>query len=301
MNQQTNDSILLSFKPAAIATLANRHAIKDLEVFFTSLQLWSSNELPPVYLYCCSKVVEYLDKHQPYKGPLFCRVILDSYSDLTRKQMEQLPSVEGKRTLFHEFTEEKCGLMEWAYKSLPEEKQQQGVLFCDADICWLGPIPSILSGKTLGLSPHMIHEKDEALYGMYNAGFFWTNQSQFSSAWKMACKTSRFFEQAALETLFDFTPEEECFTFGPEVNYGWWRMFQSPNGLEQQKKQWLIRRDESQSTAGLYINGKSVVCIHTHWKTQDAVTHRFNTWILEKLEKLKGQTKIRLLLKTIHE
>jgi len=233
--------------------------------------------------------------------------MLDSYSNLTRSQMERLPSIEGKRTLFHEFTEEKCSLMEWAFKSvwasdtIPENQKKQGVLFCDADICWLGPIPSIPQGKTLALSPHMIHEKDEERYGMYNAGFFWTNQPHFPHAWRLACKSSRFFEQAALETLSDFTSEEECYTFGTEINYGWWRMFQSPNGLEAQQASWSMHRDEKQSHSGLHVNGKPVVCIHTHWKTTDTVTNKFNRWILEKLEKLKSQSKVSILLKTIRE
>ena len=46
----TIDTSIL-FKPAVIAILANTQAIPDLEVFFTSLQLWN-NELPPVYMYC---------------------------------------------------------------------------------------------------------------------------------------------------------------------------------------------------------------------------------------------------------
>ena len=141
----------------------------------------------------------------------------------------------------------------------------------------------------------MIRESDEALYGMYNAGFFWTNQPHFSSSWKLACKTSRFFEQAALETMSDFTPEEECHTFGEEVNYGWWRMTQSPKGLQAQQAAW------SASDTGLCVNDIPLVCIHTHWKTSDTVTNQFNRWILEQLEKLKHQPTIRTLLAIIQE
>jgi len=220
----TEDTSIL-FKPAVLAILANTQAIPDLEVFFTSLQLWNT-DLPPIYMYCCSKTLDYLDKKQPYKGPLVCRVMLDSYSTLTRAQMERLPSVEGLSNLFHDFTQEKCSLVEWAYKHIPEDKKEQGVLFCDADICWLGSLPCIPKGKQLGLSPHMIRKEDEALYGEYNAGFIWTNQSAFSTLWKQACKSSRFFEQAALEVLADNTSNQELHLFGEEINYGWWRMYQ---------------------------------------------------------------------------
>jgi len=272
------------FKPAVIAILANTQAIPDLEVFFTSLQLWNS-ELPPVYMYCCSKTLEYLDKKKLYRGPLTCRVMLDSYSSYTRSQMERLPSVEGLSNLFHDFTQEKCGLVEWAYKHIPDDKKEQGVLFCDADICWLGPLPSIPKGKVLGVSPHMIRKEDEALYGEYNAGFLWTNQSTFPKVWKQACKTSRFFEQAALEVLADNTPDEELYIFGETINYGWWRMYQSSNSIQVQQGAWSLNESNNsrEEPTGLYIHGIPVCCIHTHWITKDTITHRFNSWIFEKL------------------
>jgi len=294
MNQEIGTSIL--FKPAAIATLANQHAIEDLRIFFSSLQLWNT-ELPPVYLYCCSIVLDYLDKHTLYKGPLYCKVVLDAYSKLDRKSMEKLPSQNGLTNLFHDFTQEKCDLMDWALKSLPTDKVQQGVLFCDADLCWLGPLPSIPFGKTLGLSPHMIHPNDEVLYGTYNAGLVWMNDSAHPILWKQLCKHSRFFEQAALETLDDYTNEEQIHRFGQEHNYGWWRLFQSPNGLVHQKAAWSVHLSKSHS--GLCVGTIPVSCIHTHWNTNDFITKTFNHWIFEKLKHLRTNPKVELLIRDI--
>jgi len=228
----------------------------------------------------------FLSKLNPYKGLLEYKVVLDPYSNLTRQQMEHLPSLKGTRTLFHDFTEEKCGLIDWALQSLPLGEKQKGVLFCDADICWLGPIPSIPTGKTLALSPHMIRQEDEAKYGMYNAGFFWTNNPNFPSTWAMACKTSRFFEQAALESVWDFTIEQECMEFGQHVNYGWWRLFQSPNGLLLQKSRWSVKPDKDELHSGLCVQRVPLVCIHTHWNTNDPITNRFNQWVLEQLKQV---------------
>ena len=295
MNQETDTSIL--FQPAAIATLANRHAIDDLRIFFASLQLWNVN-LPPVYMYCCSEVLSYLDKEIPYKGPLFCKVVLDAYSKLDRSNMEQLPSENGLTNLFHDFTQEKCDLMDWALKSLPEHESEKGVLFCDADLCWLGPLPSIPNGKTLGLSPHGIHPNDEALYGTYNAGLVWMNDRAYPSLWKQACKHSRFFEQAALENLDDLTDEQQIYRFGQEHNYGWWRLFQSPNGIAYQKSKWSILQSKDHS--GLLVDKKPVSCIHTHWKTRDSMTMTFNHWMFEKLGAIRSSNpKVELLLNTI--
>ena len=255
--------------------------------------------LPTVFIYCCSKVKDYLDKKQPYKGKIQYKVVLEKYTDLTRQQMERLPSTKGLSNLFHDFTQEKCDLMEWALQSLPDDQKEKGVLFCDADICWLGPLPDLTVGKTLGLSPHMIRHEDSLLYGTYNAGFIWTNQDQMPLRWRNACKTSRFFEQAALEDLEDSTPENEVYIFGQEYNYGWWRMFQSSNPYEVQQKAWKIHRDTNQSHSGLCVNEVPVRCIHTHWKTKDHTTNQFNIWILDKLTLLKKQSNIRSLVEIL--
>jgi hypothetical protein len=297
MNQEQSTSILFQ-QPAAIATLANKHAIDDLRIFFASFQLWNT-ELPPMYLYCCSEVLEYLDKTNPYKGPLFCKVMLDSYKGMNRQQMEHAPSQSGLSNLFHDFTQEKCDLIDWALKSLPEDVRKKGVLFCDADICWLGPLPSIPSGKVIGLSPHKIHEMDETLYGTYNAGFVWMNTLSYPSLWKQACKISRFFEQAALENLEDATKDEEVYIFNDEHNYGWWRMFQSPDGLQTQTNRWTIQPSTTNVNSGLYLDKNPVSSIHTHWNTKDFITMTFNHWIHEKLKSNMTQSKVAALLTSI--
>jgi hypothetical protein len=301
-NTLSTSSILSSsiptIKPAAIALLANDAAIYDLSLFLASFQVWNL-ELPPIYLYCSSGVLSYLDKTEPYKGKLITKVVLDRYAKLTRAEMEQMPSTEGLSNLFHDFTEEKCGLVSWALTSLPEDVRLRGVLFCDADIFWLGQMPKIPEGKTLALSQHMIQQRDEDRYGMYNAGLLWTNVLTMPAAWKRACKSSRFFEQAALEVLADSTSEKELYEFGSEVNYGWWRMFQGTKSADVQKAAWSVKKDPEQTYSGLTVYGKPVSCIHTHWKPQDKVSLAFNLWILERLKGLKGQPKVQALLEIL--
>jgi hypothetical protein len=160
-------------------------------------------------------------------------------------------------------------------------------------------MPFLPRGKTLALSPHMIRKEDEALYGEYNAGFFWTNQPTFAANWKKACKTSRFFEQAALETSADSTREEECYFFGPEVNYGWWRMFQSSNPPTIQQATWSIQDYRTEYYTGLCVNTNLVCCIHTHWRTKDRITAEFNAWILKMLKSTYQTTKVRTLLELL--
>ena len=268
-----------SILPGAIATLANVSAWEDLKIMLGSLEIYTPNP-PPVYIFCCSKVMEAL-KTLEYNGTIYTRVVLNVYEQYNRAQMERLPSKRGLSNLFHDFTQEKCDLMEWALDA--SQEKDKGILFCDADICWLGPVPSIPLGKTLALSPHMIHKRDEKRFGEFNAGFLWTNDASLPSVWRDLCKTSRFFEQAALEDLSDQTLESEFYRFPETVNYGWWRMFQSPNGLDHQQSVW------SCNTSGLTVKNQTVVCIHTHWITNDSVTSKFNTFIRRHLEELRAK------------
>lgn len=289
------DSIFV--KPAAIALLANNQAIDDLNLFLQSLLLWEE-EAPPLYIYASESVKLWLHIQwiSLYPGSVFIKSALEPYENLTRQMMEQAPSKKGLSNLFHDFTQEKCDLVEWALKSLPESDKSRGILFCDADIFWLGGLPSIPQGKTLGLSPHMIRKHDESKYGTYNAGFLWTNDTTMPSLWREACKHSRFFEQAALEEVRAKTSGDEVIEFEAQVNYGWWRLYQSSTPLEDQKKRWSFFRNASGLHSGLCLDGLPVCCIHTHWKTNDFTTQSFNKFITEKLKLLSSQPKTRKLL-----
>jgi hypothetical protein len=289
------DSSIL-FEPGAIALLANSNAIDDLELFLSSLQLWNST-LPPIYMFCTRKVQDWIPGK--YRGVIMSYPELEQYEGLDRQQMERMPSKKGRPNLFHDFTEEKCNLMRTALKDFlnkPQDKpQNQGVLFCDADLLWLAALPKIPEGVSVVLSPHMIHKHDEDKYGHYNAGLLWTNSVDVIAAWEEACKTSHFFEQAALEKLEIYKPA----LFPTQMNYGWWRMFQSPNGVKAQQDAWSIKRDAQQGHSGILVDGNPLICIHTHWKTTDRVTQLFNDWVASKLALLKSQSKVKMLLKKL--
>lgn len=290
MNQQTESSIL--FTPAAIACLANEEAYQDLCIFLDTLQCWNK-EIPPIYCFCSSKLQTMLEKrNKQYRGVIHFRACLDSYSGMNRSMMEQTPSQKGFPNLFYDFTVEKCALMKWALESLPESEQERGVLFCDADICWMGPLVTIPKGKTLALSPHMIRKRDEAHFGEFNAGLLWTNQLTMPDEWLDACSRSRFFEQAALEELADLTLEKHLHRFDETINYGWWRMFQSDVNPIQKQNQWVVDR---QSPCGISVNGKPLICVHTHFDTSDAITYKFNTFVKQFLQVGKQHEIIRIL------
>jgi hypothetical protein len=285
------------FEPGAICTLANEHALRDLELFLKTLSLWNEKP-PPIYLYCTKLVADALPGFK-YAGKIHTKQLLQPYEGLSRATMEKSESKKGYPNLFYDFTLEKCALLEWALKSLSTGNKQRGVLFCDADLVWLGPVPKIPAGKQLALSHHCIRKADELKYGIYNAGCLWTNDPEMPSKWLEESKTSRFFEQAALEDLVLQYKDNQLYKFGQEVNYGWWRMFQSDDTPQEKQVDWTIKRDPQQAHSGLLVQGVPLVCIHTHFKTEDYVTNLFNTYVKTKLQILKSQEKVKQILKWI--
>lgn len=286
MSGQSNSSIL--YRPAAIAVMGNEHAYDDLCIFLDTLQLWNE-DLPPIYCFCTKGLqMKIQTEMQRYRGMIYYRQDLEPYVALNRQTMEQMPSQQGLSNFFHDFTIEKCELMKWALESVPESEKERGVLFCDADIAWFGPLVQIPRGKTLALSPHMIRKRDEAKYGEFNAGFLWTNRPTMPEEWKVASKRSRFFEQAALEELADNTLEKDLYRFDETVNYGWWRMFQSDIDASVKQHQWVFETNTKYS--GICVNGKSLVCIHTHFKIDDYITKTFNMFVKQFLARGNGAT-----------
>jgi hypothetical protein len=283
-----------SFVPTAICTLANEFAIADLQLLFTSLELWNS-PLPDIYLYCDSEVSAWLSQKKRYKGTLVTKEALNKYTGLTRKDME------GRRgtlfqTLFGDFTAEKPLLFQWAFSQINSE--DTGLLFCDADICFLSSLPEIPKGTELALSPHMIRKRDTDKYGIYNAGFLWIKNSHIAELWFQLCKSSRFFEQGCLEDLKGLV--KNCYEFPIQINYGWWRMFQGEKSVDELRKEFSVFR-EGNKHSGICVQGKPLNSIHTHFfERTDMYTVDFNAYMLKWFQVLKtSQRNVNLLYKAI--
>lgn len=284
------------FEPAAIAILANENALDDLKLFFESLSIWNK-KLPSIYMFC-TKVVDLWSRGR-YGGMLYTKTVLEPYRLKTRKEMEFEPSQKGLPNLFYDFTQEKCDLVKWALEGLEENERKKGVLFCDVDLFWTAPIPKIPDGKSLALSPHFIRKHDEERFGKYNAGLLWTNDLSIPEIWKKACNTSRFFEQAALEEVEEKLSEHSIYFFGPQHNFGWWRLFQGIHSPDKEKERWSIHRDKEGNHSGLLVDKEILTCVHTHFKTDDFVTKEFNKWFVGQLNKVSSQPKVKALFKKI--
>ena len=270
----------------AVATLVNEFAITDLKVLMFTLELWNS-PAPTLYIFSDTKSAP-LVKAISYSGKVHIKEdALNAYTGLNRRDME---SRRGRifKTLFADFTAEKTALMSWALETEPN-----GVLFCDADICHLGPLPSIPDGTELALSPHMIRKSDTDRYGVYNAGYLWFKNPELATKWQELCKTSRFFEQGCLE---DLAKGLVLYEFPVQVNYGWWRLWQGTQSAATLQNEWGIFRGSEGS--GITVQKQPLQSIHTHWSEKsDKATSEFNTWVLSRLALLSSVKKTATLVR----
>ena len=273
----------------SIATLANYKALDDLKVFLFTLQLWNESTLPNVYIYCDKSISIFLETQPYYKGKIYKKTVLDKYEQYNRIELENM-SGEIYENRWVDLMCEKMNLIDWVFDS---EKE---VLFCDADICFMGELPEIPESTEIGLSPHYIRKMDENKYGTYNGGFIYSSSKNMTRLWRKATHTSRYYEQAALEEL------EKTYTiykFPTQNNYGWWRLLQGEESIDTLKVKWSIKRDKNSS--GISVENKPLLSIHTHWKTDDRATNYYNSFILEYFEKLKSVDKTKKLLKFLKD
>jgi len=150
-----------------------------------------------------------------------------------------------------------------------------GVWFLDADICFFGPLPVLPATATVGLSPHYIRKSDTDLYGVYNAGFVWLKDLSWVKVWRDAIPASRFFEQAALETVATMA-KDGLYQFDVNHNYGWWRMFQSSHSPAHQMELFGINRAVG---AGITVENLPLGSVHTHFLDRTGITDQFNLFM----------------------
>ena len=260
---------------SVICTLATESCLKDLQVFLFTLELYNKT-IPVVYILCdnfIEREIKQMGKHYIKSYPL-----LEKYGLIERRRMEGEPGSNYK-TKWEDFMMEKTTIMDMAFND------NKSIFFCDCDICFMGPMPTINdTNATLSLSKHYIRPIDQMRYGIFNAGFLWTNDPTIPEKWREAAKTSRYYDQAALE---DLEKVSSTYNFPKQINYGWWRMFQGTEPFAKLQSEWTISRSDP-DYSGIKVNGQQLLSIHTHWhETRDIVTIMFNKFVLSKLKILE--------------
>jgi hypothetical protein len=256
-------------------------AYTDFTVFVKTLELWHTD----VILYVgTDTTTESLINSLTSKLTIKTLVCMNYYTGKSRSDMEALPGIIYD-SLFKDYTYEKATILEYLW----EVENPQEVWFMDADIVHCGPLPVIPSNAILALSPHSIRTADEALYGKYNAGYFWLKDRTLLKKWKLAGHTSKFYEQTALESLA-LTVKHKLYEFPPQVNFGWWRMYQNKNpSTDIQNKFGINRTDQG---IGIRYDGVALQSLHTHSRDNTYSTNgQFNKWFLKFIDKFVSKHK----------
>jgi hypothetical protein len=263
--------------PSIIATLATGRAMQDLRIFLKSLEIFNPSP-PTVYIYCDTVVTTVNDFNYP--GKLVFKPVLDEYTLYTRQKMEKMPGKHFKN-LWFDFMAEKINLIQWVFEEESAAKEA-GVMFCDADICFTGPLPEIPDKTLLALSPHAICTADAKKYGYYNGGYLWMREARLATQWWDSCAGARFYEQSALEDLATAVKHEELYEFPVTENYGWWRLWQGVRTPSELVREWTT--DKKAGGSGITVNGARLGSVHTHFHEKgDMATRLFNEFVVKHL------------------
>jgi hypothetical protein len=276
--------------------VCGNEAFQDFIRFVRTLEVWHPGA--HLFIFTNAKTQPLFSKLSP-NAKLSLFTTMDAYEMYSRAEME---SLTGKTydSLFTDFTYEKANLVEFMLKntSTPEN----GVWLMDSDIIHLAPLPSIPAGASIALSPHYIREADCKLFGKYNAGFMWIKDESWLSLWREAGHTTRFYEQAPLEIVAaEAFKKDTLYEFPIQVNFGWWRMFQSSN--PPYKIQALFSIHRADESVGIRFDGAPLQSIHSHWSDQSSSANgAFNKWFNEFIEKMSHfHAPLRKLKKSLSE
>lgn len=272
--------------------VSGKEALADYNLFVSTLELWH----PDAVLYVFADSDTHVTK-KTKSGTLHVKqTALDAYKGKRRAEMEATPG-RIYDSLFKDYTYEKANVIEWMFEMQADRKLDSGAWFMDADIIHCAALPILSEDAVVALSPHYIRAADEAKFGHFNAGYMWFKDCKLLEIWKSAGFTSRFYEQAALEQVA-LAAGSNLHVFPPSVNFGWWRMFQSPISPPDQQKKFSVYRPDP--GIGIRYDGQMLQSIHTHWYQRDrSATHVFNDWFFRMSQILKSHKPMQQFLRIL--
>lgn len=246
----------------------------DFQIFVKTLAMWHTDA--ELFVFTDTATESHI---KAIKTPIkiHTRPTLTKYSDKDRKTMEAM-SGEVYATLWTDFMYEKAAVLQWIFEIYPTlaEGSGAGAWFMDADITFLAPIQAPPAWATVALSPHYIRTADEMRFGKYNGGYLWIKDQSLLEVWRVAGHSSHFYEQSALEAV-SCAAAGGLFEFPIQVNFGWWRMFQSSDAPPVIQSRFRFNRFDK--SIGLRYDDVPLQSIHTHWRDNTSVTGMFNLWI----------------------
>ena len=254
--------------PVVALIVTGDPTVQDFKVFVKTLEVWHPDA--QAYIFTDS---ETKDKLLEVKSRITInlKVCLDAYAGLTRSDMEARES-KSYDSLWTEFMYQKAEVLKWAFAT----SGAKGIWFNDADIVHAAPLPHIPDGTQIALSQHFIRAGDEARFGKFNGGYFWIADQTLLDVWVGAAGKSRFYEQAALEDVA--AAAKALYRFPPQVNFGWWRMYQGAEPPPAIQAKFSINRTDR--SIGLRYDGQPVQSFHSHMFDKGTGANGvFNQWL----------------------
>ena len=264
--------------PSSFATLATKSCAFELVGLLLSLSLFHPRA--KIFIMCDSVTKKKISEMTPQPNlKIIWEVALNKYTDLNRNLMEQ-------QGIFTDFLASKSKIM------LRALKESKDVLFLDSDIIVMNTLKGVKDKRKLGVSRQFVNDKILRETGEFNAGMIWTNSVDVCRDWIKYSKSSRYFEQAAIENLVE---KYSYFEFGEEYNVQCWRYYLNPNPeTEPFEKNISIGPDNM-----LLYKNEPFRCIHTHLR-DDRFT-AFNSLIISYLNKTKNYRLLMILSRTLNE
>ena len=263
-------------KPSSFCTVATKACQHELVGLLLSIAVHHPKS--KVYVLCDTSTEVFIKKITPQpKITIKWFAELDNYTNLNRQLMEQ-------QGIFLNFLMSKIDIMKKALK------YEKNTLFLDSDIVLFSPITDINRNKKIGVSKQYLVKQSLIETGYYNAGMLWTNSIEVCNDWKKFSRTSRYFEQAAIEDLVN---KYSHFEFGEESNVQSWRCYFNN---EKVNFETYFAID---SNSKIYYKNKELVCIHTHFR--DKRFRLFNNLIMKFLCKAKRYKELLIISRIIND
>ncbi|ORC85985.1 uncharacterized protein TM35_000311710 [Trypanosoma theileri] len=256
----------------SVCTMGTPECDDELCLFLRCLRVFHPDL--PVIVGCTSSMIDDRGRttSQAFSGFRMDKKIewvpcLDQYGSIDRTAMERQRGVwfPSRHT---DFMMEKANLMERALMLRVEHGGigTETVAFLDCDVVLLGELPRLPRGTVVALSPHRISRESEMLFGRYNGGFLAAADPLVLHEWRRAAQFSRYFDQAALESVacgFAATLHE----IPPQHNYGYWRLFQTRRGENplREGREFSIACVGPRRELTLCYEGAPLRSIHTHF------------------------------------
>lgn len=199
-----------------------------------------------VVVYCDTITRNYILESTPQPDLNIDWVIeLDKWSHLDRGAMERAGT-------WDEFMQIKTHALEYAINKYGDS------LCIDSDTIILDKLLVEDPTKQLGVSPQFITKEHVDRTGYYNGGMLWSSAPTLPSRWRANCVNSRYYEQAAIESL---VKEFTFFEYGDHYNLQTWRF---PYGVDSAQ---TIAGKLVPRTGRLFYGDRHLKFVHTHFRS----------------------------------